>query len=47
MSELIRELVEEDIPHVRQLLTKAGRSDDFMSIERLGGMTHRSYHVVL
>ena len=47
MSELIRELVEEDIPHVRQLLTKAGRSDDFMSIERLGGMTNRSYHVVL
>ena len=47
MSELIRELVEEDIPHVRQLLTKAGRSDDFVSIERLGGMTNRSYHVVL
>ena len=47
MAELIRELAEEDIPCVRQLLAKAGRSDDFRSIERLGGMTNRSYHVVL
>ncbi len=47
MSELIRELAEEDIPHVRQLLIRAGRTGDFLSIERLGGMTNRSYHVVL
>ena len=47
MAELKRELAEEDVPRVRQLLAKAGRPDAFRSIERLGGMTNRSYHVVL
>ena len=47
MAELIRELAEEDVPHVRELLGKAGRPETFRSIERLGGMTNRSYHVVL
>ena len=47
MAELVRELVEEDIPHVRELLVKAGKPGSFVSIERLGGMTNRSYHVVL
>ena len=47
MAELKRELAEEDVPRVRQLLAEAGRPDAFRSIERLGGMTNRSYHVVL
>lgn len=47
MSELIRELVEADFPRVRDLLTKARRDEDYARIERLGGMTNRSYKVTL
>ena len=47
MAELKRELVEADFPRVKDLLTKAQRNGDYDRIERLGGMTNRSYKVTL
>ena len=47
MSELVREIVEADLPKVKELLKKAGRSGEYSSIERLGGMTNHSYKVTL
>lgn len=47
MAELVREIVQEDIPIIRELLVKANKSPDYLVIERLGGMTNHSYRVVL
>lgn len=47
MPELIREIVEADLPRVKELLVLAKRKGDYSSIERLGGMTNRSYKVTL
>ena len=47
MAELLREIVKEDLPIVRRLLTTIGRDDAYLSIDRLGGMTNHSYKVVL
>lgn len=46
-AELVREIVEEDLPRVRELLIKTDRSSDYVDIERLGGMTNHSYKVTL
>lgn len=45
MSELVREIVEADLPKVKELLNKANLSGDYSKIERLGGMTNHSYKV--
>lgn len=47
MADLVREIVEADLPKVKELLIKANRSGDCAKIERLGGMTNRSYKVTL
>lgn len=45
MSELVREIVEADLPKVKDLLIKANLDSDYSKIERLGGMTNHSYKV--
>lgn len=45
MSELVREIVEADLPKVKDLLIKANLDPDYSKIERLGGMTNHSYKV--
>lgn len=47
MAELVREIVQEDLPMVKDLLTKAGKEKDYEKISRLGGMTNHSYKVTL
>lgn len=48
MAELVREIVESDLPRVKELLVKAHQGKgDYAEIERLGGMTNRSYKVKL
>lgn len=47
MADLIREIVEADLPRVKDLLTKVNRGGDYAKIERLGGMTNHSYKVTL
>ena len=47
MAELIREIVEDDLPRVKELLKLANRRSIYTDIERLGGMTNRSYKVTL
>ena len=45
MAELVREIVEEDIPQIRELLKKVFPNDYYIRLERLGGMTNHSYKV--
>lgn len=45
MSGLVREIVEADLPKVKDLLIKANLDPDYSKIERLGGMTNHSYKV--
>ena len=47
MAELVREIVQEDLPKVKDLLAKAGKERDYEKIARLGGMTNHSYKVTL
>lgn len=47
MADLVREIVEADLPRVKELLTKVNRSGDYAKIERLGGMTNHSYKVTM
>ena len=47
MAELIRKIAEDDLPMVKKLLIMANRSGIYTDIERLGGMTNRSYKVTL
>ena len=47
MAELVREIIEEDIPKIRELLKKVNRSEIYDSIDRLGGMTNHSYRITL
>ena len=47
MAELVREIVQEDLPMVKDLLAKAGKESDYEKITRLGGMTNHSYKVTL
>ena len=46
MAELIREIVESDLPMVRELLEKVFSDGEYTDITRLGGMTNHSYKVV-
>lgn len=47
MAELVRQIVEADLPRVKELLVKTNREGIYSSIERLGGMTNHSYKVTL
>ncbi len=47
MAELIRKIAEDDLPMVKKLLIMANRSGIYTDIERLCGMTNRSYKVTL
>lgn len=47
MAELVREIVKEDLPKVRELLGIVNRKEEYSSIERLGGMTNHSYKVIM
>ena len=47
MAELVREIVENDLPIVKELLAKANKEKEYAKIERLGGMTNHSYKVTL
>ena len=47
MAELVRQIEAEDLPKVRALLQKAGRGTQYTDLQRLGGMTNRSYRVTL
>ncbi len=47
MAELVREIVEEDLPQVKKLLVSANMEGDYTCIERLGGMTNHSYKVTM
>lgn len=45
MTELIRKIEETDIPQIRSLLDNVFGSEQYLRIERLGGMTNHSYHI--
>lgn len=45
MAKLVREIVKEDIPEIKALLLKVFGSVDYKDIQRLGGMTNRSYKI--
>lgn len=47
MAELVREIVDADLPKVKELLALINRSGDYAMIERLGGMTNHSYKVTM
>ena len=47
MAELVREIIDADLPLVRDLLSKTNHDDNYTDIERLGGMTNHSYKVTL
>ena len=46
MAELKREIIQEDLERIKSLLNKAIGKSDYIDIERLGGMTNHSYHIV-
>ena len=43
----MREIVKEDLPKIASLVKKVLGEDSYASVERLGGLTNHSYHVVL
>ena len=45
MSELIRNIEQNDIPLLREMFSEVFGSPDWKSIERLGGMTNHSYKI--
>ena len=45
MAELVREIIEEDIPELKKMLKEVFGDDGYKDIERLGGMTNHSYHI--
>ncbi len=45
MAELVREIEEEDLPKLRELLTLVFGDGDYIGIERLGGMMNHSYKI--
>lgn len=47
MAELVREIVNSDLPRIKELLILANRGGEYSDITRLGGMTNRSYKVTL
>ncbi|MBR2842487.1 MAG: phosphotransferase [Lachnospiraceae bacterium] len=46
MAELIRKIESTDIPKLRELLTEVFGDGEWKDIQRLGGMTNRSYKIV-
>lgn len=46
MAELVREIVEGDIPKVKDLLQRVFADSEYQQITRLGGMTNHSYKVM-
>ncbi len=47
MAELVREIVAEDLPKVKELIRLATGRQDIADIQRLGGMTNHSYRVIM
>lgn len=47
MEELVRSVIGDDIPRIKELLTLANRDESCIEIKRLGGMTNHSYKVTL
>lgn len=45
MSELVRQIEEKDIPLIKELLKKVFSNDEYLEMERLGGMTNHSYRI--
>lgn len=45
--QIAREIVKEDVPQVEALLKKALGTDRYTDLERLGGLTNHTYHVVM
>ena len=45
MAELVREIVNEDIPKIKELLAKIFPDGNYKDIRRLGGMTNHSYKI--
>ena len=45
MAELIREIEEEDIPKLKELMTLVFQDAAWTGLKRLGGMTNHSYQV--
>ena len=45
MAELIREIIDVDIPVIKELLIKSGVNPSYDKLTRLGGMTNHSYKV--
>ena len=47
MAELVREIEQEDLPQLRELVKKTRGDAVIRDIKRLGGMTNHSYKVTL
>lgn len=47
METLLRKIEEKDLPKIKVLIQKVFQVDDYIDIERLGGMTNHSYKVTL
>lgn len=45
MAELVRKIEEKDIPQLKELLVKVFENDEYSDIQRLSGMTNRSYKI--
>jgi len=45
MAELVREIIKEDIPELKQTLKEVFGDDQYNDLERLGGMTNHSYKI--
>ena len=46
MAELIREIIDDDISRIKEMLKEVFGDEEYIDLERLGGMTNRSYKVV-
>lgn len=43
----MREIIEKDLPQIKQLLNEVLKVDGYKSVERMGGLTNHTYHVTL
>ena len=44
---MIKKIEEKDIPVIKELLQKVTDKRNYLKIERLGGLTNHTYHVIL
>ncbi|MBR6089449.1 MAG: phosphotransferase family protein [Anaerolineaceae bacterium] len=44
--EIKREIIKEDLPQIEALLNTVFGSPDYISVERMGGLTNHSYHII-